>query len=885
MINSLKRNIVFLIITTIFLACNDCHNPFLHDSDSGDGIRMPYYFTVEFKANGGNPEPGNQKIATGGKVAKVPPINKVGFGFAGWYLDDVTFAKPWDFATDIVTSDIILYAKWGSPFHTVKFVTNGGTPLPGDQMLAEGTKVVEPAPITKTGSSFGGWYKNPECTDLWDFATGTMGTVDFTLYAKWSGCTVTFESDYGEPPPGNQVLAEGTKVVEPAPMTRTGFGFNGWYTDPGYTNPWNFTVDIVTSDITLYAKWDMPSYTVTFNTNGGTPVPDHQELAAGAKVTKAPPVYSAGFGFAGWYSDPGYTNLWDFATDTVTSNITLYAKWDTPSYTVTFDTNGGTPVPGNQELSAGTKVVEPASITKPGSAFSGWYSDAGLTQLWDFHGDTIGTANLTLYAKWVIVYDCVVKFETNGGNPTPRDQPLFWGVKIAEPVAMNKSGSGFGGWYSDAAFTKPWDFATDTIGNSITEITLYAKWVIDNYAVKFEADGGNPAPQDQTVAYGEKITQPPIMTKRYYIFMGWYTDVDLTTEWNFDTDTVNANMTLYAKWELAEYRVTFDPTGGSPVPQNQGAIVGEKITEPPAPQRPGSGFDGWYTNTGYADTDLWDFDTSTVTIPSHMTLYAKWVPEIPDMVWVPPGSYMMGDDHVTGSKPAHRVKMSGFYIGRYPVTQQKYLDVMSYNPSNFQAGVLTRPVEKVTWYDAVKFCNNLSDQDTLTRVYDITGEVPTTSGGITYISDAVVTVPNWNNNGYRLPTEAEWEYASRGGNGSPENYTYSGSNDPDEVAWYNQNSASQTHPVGQKKPNGLGIYDMSGNVSEWCWDWFDAGYYSISPLYNPLGPGSGTERIRRGGNWNNASATIRPVARTSYVPAPASLQSNWVVGFRIVRKP
>ncbi|MCL2154652.1 MAG: InlB B-repeat-containing protein [Leptospirales bacterium] len=867
-------------------------------------------YSVTFEADGGSPPPGQQRIAYDGKVTKVQPMNKGSDSFVGWYKEP-GYINLWDFATDTVKSNITLYAKWSHSSYNVKFEANGGTPAPNDQILAEGAKVVEPAPMSKAGSSFGGWYSDAACTNPWDFTTAPMSTADFTLYAKWESlydCIVTFESYGGNPPPENQLLFWGAKIVEPVamatPMGKSNHGFGGWYSDAAYTKPWDFTTDTISSgvkDIALYAKWVTPGWSVTFKADGGSPPPGQQRIADGGKVTKVQPMNKGSDSFVGWYKEPGYINLWDFATDTVTSDITLYAKWSHSSYNVKFEANGGTPAPNDQILAEGAKIVEPAPmatpIDKPNHCFGGWYSDEACTKLWDFTTPiSNGTNMITLYAKWESLYDCTVTFDSDGGNPSPGKQLLFWGTKIVEPVAMTKTSYGFGGWYSDAARTKPWDFTTDTISNGVKEIILYANWVIDTYTIKFEADGGNPAPQDQIVAYGDKVTQPPIMTKRYFIFMGWYKDSGLTDEWNFEVHTVNANMTLYAKWEDADYRVTFDANGGLfdvngvlSDRQNQGTIIGEKISEPRAPERDKFGFDGWYLDNG-TFTQLWDFDTDTVTIDGHMTLYAKWVDDTdPDMVWVPPGSYMMGDNSITGAKPAHKVKMSGFYIGRYPVTQEKYLGRRGYNPSSFSPGgnpqLLERPVEKVTWYDAVMFCNELSGYDGLTKVYKIDNIETTTSGGITYISKADVTVIDWNNNGYRLPTEAEWEYAARGGNGSPENYTYSGSNDPDEVAWYNQNSSSQTHPVGGKKPNGLGIYDMSGNVSEWCWDWFDAGYYNISPLLNPPGPTSGAERIRRGGNWNNAAATIRPVARTSYIPAPASLQSNWVVGFRIVRRP
>ncbi|MCL2480367.1 MAG: formylglycine-generating enzyme family protein [Spirochaetaceae bacterium] len=237
----------------------------------------------------------------------------------------------------------------------------------------------------------------------------------------------------------------------------------------------------------------------------------------------------------------------------------------------------------------------------------------------------------------------------------------------------------------------------------------------------------------------------------------------------------------------------------------------------------------------------------------------------------------------------HQVRLTrGFYMSKYQVTQEQYQAVMGTNPSTFynnpDSGETQgkRPVEQVSWYDVLVFCNKLSIKEGLTPVYTISGTtnpdywgaVPTSSNGTW---DAVTV--NWNANGYRLPTEAEWEFACRGGTTTA--YSYGNTANPDYM-WYDVNSGSITHEVGKKLPNAWGLYDMHGNVYEWCWDWYDDYEGAVT---DPKGPGTpnmsyGAYRVGRGGCWVGDAQYARSAFRIYFGP----WSRNGTVGFRVVRR-
>ncbi|MGO9466259.1 MAG: formylglycine-generating enzyme family protein [Isosphaeraceae bacterium] len=232
---------------------------------------------------------------------------------------------------------------------------------------------------------------------------------------------------------------------------------------------------------------------------------------------------------------------------------------------------------------------------------------------------------------------------------------------------------------------------------------------------------------------------------------------------------------------------------------------------------------------------------------------------------IPSGSYLMGAlpeeaDASKDERPQHRVRITRpFYLGVYEVTQHEYRQVMGHNPSKFQDSD-QQPVEQVSWLDAVKFCNKLSEREGRKPYYRIEGDVVSVTGG----------------NGYRLPTEAEWEYACRAGSSTryPFGDDVAGLGD---YAWYEKNSGAKTHAVGQKRPNAWGLHDMLGNVWEWCADGYDGNYYSSPPPADPPGAAGASHRVPRGGSWSDSPWGCRPAFRNGDEPSYRSFD----LGFRV----
>ena len=341
--------------------------------------------------------------------------------------------------------------------------------------------------------------------------------------------------------------------------------------------------------------------------------------------------------------------------------------------------------------------------------------------------------------------------------------------------------------------------------------------------------------------------------------------------------------------KIESYTITYELEGGTNAPENPAGYNVETGTITlKDPVKTGYTFAGWYKTedfTGVAVTKIAQGSTGNIT------LYAKWIEIIvPKTLKVEGGSCTLNGKEVT---------LSSFWISPYEVTQEEFVSVMTgnkngieSNPSWFQGeryppadGEVQerRPVEQVSWYDAIVYCNLLSIKEGLTPCYTIKGSSDPADWETLVLNDWESVTCDFNADGYRLPTEAEWEYAARGGktgitDGSWDN-TYSGSTTPDDVAWYYDNNDSKTHEVGKKQANALGLYDMSGNVWEWCWDWNNISIGYPSGTEDPAGPDTGSYRVVRGGSWFYDASDCTVSKRNYYSPDYRSRS----FGIRLVR--
>ncbi|MDR3130438.1 MAG: InlB B-repeat-containing protein, partial [Treponema sp.] len=467
---------------------------------------------------------------------------------------------------------------------------------------------------------------------------------DLTLYAHWRSeedteidqYTIDFES-YGGSDVETITADKGTSIMEPTKPVKEGYVFTGWYSDVQGGELYSWPLELA-GELILYARWraegeaGAQQYTLTFNSREGTEVEAvTADLETGVQKP-ADPVRS-GYTFLGWYSETKGGELYEWP-HTLTGDLTLYAQWQTSggdgpaikSYTITFDSHGGSELSAVSG-SAGTLIEEPAEPSLEGYIFMGWSTEPEYGELYEWPHTLSG--NLTMYAQWeAITY--TVEYNANGGTGSTASTSHMYDVE--SPLAQNgftgeESYYKFAGWNTQADGSGVNYSAGQPVINlanvSWQTVTLYARWVDitkDVYTISFDSNGGSAA--EAISANGNTLVgKPADPTRIGYTFQGWYSEEDggELYEWPYQ---VTAGVTMYARWTVFSYEISYNLDGGSNTSENP---VSYTIESPGInladPSRAGYTFGGWYANAGFSGN-------AVTVIPQGSTgnkiFYAKW---------------------------------------------------------------------------------------------------------------------------------------------------------------------------------------------------------------------------------------------------------------------
>ena len=634
------------------------------------------------------------KVITAGETVLTTSEIASGWVFCGWTLDednvfflnrDLDQAELFDFDT-VLYNDTTLYAVWKPALKKIQFVVNRATITETSTVSYEGRDafydnvykmygevgdtVTLPTPV-RVGSDFLGWTTTPDGTD-YTTQIEVAGEGDICFYAAWQyqSCVITFETNGGTPilP---YTISPGGALSTACATKRYGYEFGGWYTDSELTSEYNGRFP--DSDITLYAKWTDVRFTVTFEEDGGSAVPDVYDVV-GANITLPTPT-KAGYTFLGWYKTATPTRS-DKACDTnyyVPGNITLYANWSLDPISVYVELNGGHytdtaalswPDPPIFQQRPGAYLLHFDNPRKETYEFEGWYTDAACTIPYDWTVPMQNTEDFTLYAAWgerkYHIYYAVPG--PNGGYDVGgyADEILYTATYQPESseldsVTVNsgdlyvptKEGYNFAGWYYDSALTNPvGDSVTltpDNVGTywDVSVMFLYPKWTEKEFTVHLTGGGGTlNCTTDIQVPYGSPIYQylpsreSSPASRTGYTFMFW---VNPETQNLSSADTMPAHdTTIEAYWWPVWSSIYLDTQTnaastyyGTPViDYNYVSTEYDSMLEKPAdPKWSNSNFTfgGWYTDSACTAGNEFDW-TVPCNITSFTTIYAKWIP-------------------------------------------------------------------------------------------------------------------------------------------------------------------------------------------------------------------------------------------------------------------
>jgi uncharacterized repeat protein (TIGR02543 family) len=811
-------------------------------------------YTISFDANGGSGNPPRAVKAPAGEyvvLPNAPGLSRTNYRFSGWNTERANSGSEggrFNVGAYLPppSGDMTMYADWteaNTSIYTVTFNSNGGESR-SSQQVASGRTANEPPAPARSGYDFGGWYSDSTLTALYSFSTPVTGNI--TLYAKWNSTGGGNGTTPGGPTPGglDSITGLANKLAWLQANAQSGA---------------SYVLEVTADESISPQELNYDNITITLRGSGGNRIirsstsSDYMLFTVNSAVTL---VLDSNITLQGRGNGRPVYIVWGGRL--IMNAGAKITGFDVPGLGgvmlesgSSFTMNGGEISGNTGGRGGGVSVRNGSSFTMNGGEISGNTANYGggvyiNSGSFTMNGGKI-TGNTARYAYGNGGFGGGVYAEGNGSF-------TMTGGEISGNTARGSYyGSSGGGVY---------------VNNSDSDTSIFSKTggtIYGNNA------GGNSNEAESGLGHAVYVSNSDGGKYRSST-AGPGVNLDSRTDTNW-WDSVGAS-----------YTVSFDINGGSgATPPAQTVTAGESLTLPAGTgfSRSGYAFGGWNTNAAGTGTNY----SSTFTPSGSITLYARWwIPVVVEveMVHVSGGSFQMGDTDGYGfddEQPVHTVTVSGFYMGKYDVTQAQYQGVMGTNPSAGYGVGNNYPVYDINWYDALVFCNNLSIMQGLTPAYRINGNTdPAAWGNIPSSSNTA-----WNavelvsgSTGYRLPTEAQWEYACRAGTTTAFN---TGTQITNNTGWYNSNSDNKTHPVGQKPANAWGLYDMHGNVYEWCWDWY--GSYPSEAQTDPVGASSGSTRVVRGGSFISDSINIRSAVRLPRVDSPSGQSA--ALGFRLTR--
>lgn len=495
---------------------------------------------------------------------------KEGYKFLGWYSDQ---AREHEFNFETALSkDTTIYAKYEINVYDIEAVVNDGELENKLQKVEHGKKANPFENPTRLGHRFVGWYEDQEFTKQFDFEQ--LITANKKVYPKFEKeeLTITLNPQDGTLTSESSIkVLYGEKATKPSQPTKEGHNFVGWYKEAEGTNEFVFENEIITSNIEIFAKWELTKYSVTFNLNGGNIDGNTDNIVKEVsydqlveKLEKDP--VKEGLEFYGWVLDESKIEKFDFDNQKIKSNLTLIAHFEIQGYVVTFELKDGE----TMESPVRVKVAENATVSRPehnpvkeNHEFDNWYKNEDLTELFDF--DAQITADTKIYPKFTRTHSFLT-YDLQGGTLEGHDLKVKVAVGQHAPAFSGnptKEGHTFIGWFNSTD-----ESATEFKNNEVVineDKTVYAKYSVQSYTVMFlgiEATEASSYPEQQVV-YNQYVNKPATTpTKPGHRFVNWYTENVGGEVFDFEHTQITGPISIYARFEVEKYNVTFDLKDG-----------------------------------------------------------------------------------------------------------------------------------------------------------------------------------------------------------------------------------------------------------------------------------------------------------------------------------